>query len=738
MYFNEAEPTEHVADIEATTPLDDKVLKPLYKEEHEQQSDEQAKVDVSEELLEQQQRQDVEDKNSIALKENKAQPTPVNIEIRAEIVPEQVIHEIEEKFNDTSVNELKQRLGQQNLDEGVLKSILEMHGGDIELAVSYINSLDTTETNQGSETKTVESKKEIISEQEIALGEVENPKDTRINELKQRLGQQDLDEEVLKSVLDMHGGDIDTTVTFLQNSLTQDAIQQSDSESSASDSSDDIEYSKTRSFKKMLRNHKKKLAQVSKTNYVLPTTWDKNPELRAPPDIELSSTFNDLDEDAIYTILSFCALKQYLTLGGTGKRYQEITSQNRYWRHLVTEIKLDKIKQMAHVETNNLSNMITFDGFRNDIKEAPPSMVLRAYNAAENGNVSSTSPDELNYKQHLAVFNRIKGLEQRRQFLVNDKTQKFRTYRSRIGDIMIKVWGGFLVLLLIGIIISSVLTPAYIDYFNKPYFWLIPYIPVFILLPIYVLFLAIEIKYKRFYPLWTRNQLASKAIYNYSREETINFDWTIWTCALFIWPVWLLVAVFIKMMAFPDTGVWTYFLIPTYVIMFGSYFLNVPSGWTMAKQEHWRAEFIVSAIGTFLLYVFLSLGIALIAAKSDVFPSMANIPYSATFIPFYICLLILQIFVGVVFFMALTRGDGRCKCKNICYFFGWECLATLITAPIFTSFLLVGLRLDSVAPSLPFIAALAPFYGAFVIYLIVGGAIAIGVICCCFLSGDSD
>jgi hypothetical protein len=692
---NEAEPTEHNAYIDAT-PLDDKVLQPLYKEEHQQQSDEQAKVDVSEELLEQ--RQAVEDKNPIALEENKAQPTAGNIEIRAEIVPEQVIHEIAEKFNDTGVNELKQRLGEQSLDESVLKSVLEMFGGDIELAVSYINSLDT-ETNQGSETKTVESKKEIISEQEIALGEVENPKDTRLNELKQRLehlGWQDLDDNLLKEVLKIHGS-IGTTITILTIS----------------------------------KNY-------AKTNYVLPTTWDKNPELRAPPDIELSSTFNDLDEDAIYTILSFCALKQYLTLGGTGKRYQEITSQNRYWIKLVNKSTLDKIKQMEHVETNNLSNMISFDGFRNDIKEAPPSMVLRAYNAAEDGDISSTSPNELNYKQQLSVFNHIKGLEQRRQFLVKYKTDRFINSREQIGGIMIKVWGVFLVLLLIGIIVSSVLTPAYIDYFNKPYFWLIPYIPVFILLPIYVLCLVIEIKYKRFYPLWTRDQLSTKKIIHYSRTEIFNFDKTIWTCALFIWPVWLLVAVFIKMMAFPDTGVWTYFLIPTYVIMFGSYFLNFPSGWTMAKQEHWRAEFIVCAIGTFLVYVFLSLGIALIAAKSDVFPSMANIPYSATFIPFYICLLILQVFIGVAFFIALSKGSRSCNFKNVCLFFVFECLATLFTAPVFTSFLLVGLRLDSVAPSLPFIAALAPFYGACVIYLIVGVAIAIGVRCCCSFLGEND
>jgi hypothetical protein len=218
----------------------------------------------------------------------------------------------------------------------------------------------------------------------------------------------------------------------------------------------------------------------------------------------------------------------------------------------------------------------------------------------------------------------------------------------------------------------------------------------------------------------------------------MHFDWFVFTATAFTWPVWLLLGVFIKLIALQSYAVWTYVMIPTYVAMFGNYICHMPSGTLVTKRRGWTKEYVTGAVGTFLLYTFLSLGIALVAAKNDGFSTMTNVPWSTTFIPFYICLILLQVFIVLVFYMSLMRNDDWCQYKPLMIAFGWEVLATFFTAPVFTSFLLVGLILDNVTPSLPYIAALAPFYGCYVIYCCIAAAVGIGICVCISVSGNSD
>jgi hypothetical protein len=575
----------------------------------------------------------------------------------------------------------------------------------------------------------------------------------KIFQLKSRLNQQELDEEVLSSILFIVGEDVEAAIEYLQNTQKQGSITRKKLKKVTHEDDLDVpqrnlnDSSSLRSYigdSYNVKISRKAELAIKKETYIPQTTWDKNPEIRSPEGTSSPVTFEDLDEDTLYNILSYCDSKQYLMLGSTNRRFYEFTSRNQFWKLLLGADRVYKIKNTTSAtKTRNFHNMLTFDAFRNAVNELPPSMAQRAYDK-EKLKSSSLSLDEedstYNYKEQFAQFNKVKNLEQRRRMLMDKEREAHHAYIDLFESKQNIMWIVFLILLLIGAILSSILTPLYADNYIpfSGYYWLIGYSPVFILYPFYVILIIIHVRVYRFYPLWTRTQVDFRNN-NHSASDIYNFNWIIFTLSLFIWALWLLLAVFIKLIALSEYPVWTYLMIPTYVIMFGSYVCSFPSGMHEASFKNSTKSYIIGAIGTFSVYVFFSIGIGLTAAKADGFSTMSNVSYSTIFIAYYIALGLLEFFTILVF-LVLFQEPYEDYCTYACTmkFFIGHLIGYLIIAPIFSSFLLVGLRLDGITPHLPYIAALAPFYGGIIVLTILGIIIGGIIICCCILSGEGD
>ncbi|KAL0476287.1 surface cell antigen [Acrasis kona] len=402
----------------------------------------------------------------------------------------------------------------------------------------------------------------------------------------------------------------------------------------------------------------------------------------------------ELSRDEVSQILQYADLRTLSRLQETCQVLNELASDTDLYKNSIS--RLECSIDLAYSQK-------LFDAFTNGIEEESETM------------------KQLLEHNHKVPHRTKYAVEAKQNTLANIKRRIARNnniqdYDDDEMDHEGNMWKALSFFLGLGVLISSILTPLYLDGYipKRPHYWLIPFSPSLFLIPFYIICMVWSMSKNKYYPAITRSQL---------KKEAYEISWKLLCGSVCVWLLWIQIAVIIKM---TTNVLWTYLMIPTYVLIFFNFSGVYPR---LVKEMEQKSS------PMFLIYVLLTnaillcAGIGLISAAND---QLFTAQYSLLLLPFHFILVNCHI---CVFFLQCVLSEDS---FNFCTFILQFCLSQIgllfLTTPVFSSVLLVGLKLDGI--NLPFVASMSPFFGALFVYMIMVSGALLVVQCCCECDDD--
>ncbi|KAF0977186.1 hypothetical protein FDP41_003839 [Naegleria fowleri] len=473
----------------------------------------------------------------------------------------------------------------------------------------------------------------------------------------------------------------------------------------------------------------------TKTLYIAPTTWDKNPSIPIPPEeIEKLKqegrnivNINQLPNDSLEHILEYLDKRNNLQMSAVNQYFNKCASSDYFWT------------SKGQKGRNGLIEPYEFQfSCKKSSKKANQDMDTvhlqeQQQSTTNNDEGPSFKSKYAKYKKEQLVQQRVMEIEHSIvQNKINDLSNRDYEWKEHVY----KSWIGFIVVSIVSAVVGLVLIPLFMDEYIPndigTYYWLFSWLSVGIVtIPYFLIMIAHHAHLYEFYPAWTSKQLKDFRI-EYTTQTFILFSST-WMWIPYIWLVGG-----VKNAVFPDLPILSYIAIPAYVWCLLSYLCGAPALKSSLKEtQREKAAFYVSTFTYGLLLAFSVLFIILLFAKIDGLEYALNIPWSLIFVPLYAAISCFPLGFLIVPIVVLTLNNEFWAGMGTGCGLGF--IVFLIVSPIYIVVPLIGAVLDSfiLQTAFPFVAVFSIAYGLGLIVL--GIAACVGcVFICCFLSNVQD